>query len=231
MGCNSAPTAEEIVNKAIKASGTEKLKNAEASFTFRDIDYEYQYRNGNYRYTRIQTDTLGNVIKDVLINSGLNRFINDSMVDLDEKNKGAYTSSVNSVMYFAFLPLWLNDEAVNKTYIGEVEINGNLYHKIKVTFDAEGGGEDHDDVFFYWFDSADYSMDYLAYSYNEKDGKGYRFREAYNAREIGGVVIQDYKNHKPADQVNFDLESIDQEFVDGELELLSLIELEDVVIF
>ena len=72
-------------------------------------------------------------------------------------------------------------------------------------------------------------MDYLAYSYNEEDGKGLRFREAYNSRNISGVIIQDYINYKPSSE-DQELGSIDSAFLKGELKELSRIELEDVSI-
>ncbi len=230
LSCAAPPSAEEIVRRAIAASGTEKLKNAEVSFNFRNIAYQYQYRNGNFRYTRIQRDTIGNEVKDVLVNSGLNRFVNDSLVTLEEEKSAAYSASVNSVIYFAFLPLPLNDNAVIKKYIGKVDIAQKSYFKLQVTFNADGGGEDYEDVFYYWFDTEDYSLDYLAYSYNEDDGKGVRFREAYNARNIDGVIIQDYRNYKPEEEDGFALADIDEAFKDGTLKLLSVIELEEVQI-
>ena len=165
-----------------------------------------------------------------MVNSGLNRFVNDSLVEIEDKKRAAYAASVNSVIYFAFLPLSLNDAAVNKTYVGKVDMNEKTYHKIKVTFNAEGGGEDFEDIFFYWFDEEDYSLDYLAYSYNEDHGKGVRFREAYNVREVNDVVIQDYNNYKPKKEDGFILEHIDEAFLNGELELLSKIELDEVAI-
>ncbi|MEM0940329.1 MAG: DUF6503 family protein [Bacteroidota bacterium] len=207
-----------------------KLENATASFVFRGIDYAYQFRNGNYRYIRTQVDSLGNEIRDVLMNTGLNRFVNGNLVQLNEEKRAAYRASVNSVIYFAFLPLWLNDDAVNKTYIDQVIIKGKTYHKIKVTFDMNGGGEDYEDIFYYWFDTEDYSMDYLAYSYNEDDGKGVRFREAFYTRELNGVIVQDYKNYKPEEESEFRLKAIDQAFINNKLELLSIIELENVKI-
>lgn len=224
----SVLTADQIVDRAIEASGTSTLRNAKASFTFRNIKYEYNAQGGQFNYTRIQTDSLGNEIKDVLTNNGLTRRINSEEVEITEEKRVAYTSSVNSVIYFAFLPLWLNDAAVNKTKLGEVMIEGKNYYKIKITFDVQGGGEDYEDVFIYWFDTEDFSMDYLAYSYNEDDGKGMRFRVAYNSRKIDGVTIQDYKNLKPKNQENIELEQIDEAYKSGKLEQLSLIELEDV---
>lgn len=230
--CSSpTPTAQEIVAQAIDFSGTAGLKNAQASLTFRNIRYEYMSADGKYQYTRIQTDSADNRVKDILTNDGLIRTINGDTVDITDEKRAAYTSSVNSVIYFAFLPSQLNDAAVNKNYVGTIDIKGKTYHKIKVTFDQEGGGEDFEDVFFYWFDTEDYSMDYLAYSYNEEDeGKGMRFRVAYNARKVNGVTIQDYRNLKPKVKDSVPLEQIDQAYLDGRLEELSLIELEDVEI-
>ena len=90
--------------------------------------------------------------------------------------------------------------------------------------------EDFEDVFYYWFGVEDYELDYLAYSYNEDEGKGVRFREAYNVRSVNGVVMRDYRNYKPQEEDGFLLEEIDAAFLNDELTLLSVIELEDVVI-
>lgn len=219
-----------VVDLALKRSGLDKMENATAAFTFRDILYQYAMRDGEFSYSRVQLDSSGNETKDVLTNTGLVRLLNDSIMDITPEKQAAYTSSVNSVIYFAFLPFSLNNEAVLKSYIGQVDILGKSYHKIKVTFQKEGGGEDFDDVFIYWFDTESYSMDYLAYSYNEPEGKGIRFREAFNSRKIEGVTIQDYRNYKPIELKNFQLEKIDDAFVQKQLKLLSVIELEDVVI-
>ncbi len=224
------PTAQEIVDFAIAASGTEKLLNSKVSFTFRNIQYTYSMLDGNYEYVRIQKDTLKNKIEDILTNKGFSRYINGKKIDLTDEKRTAYTASINAVIYFAFLPLRLNDVAVNKNYEESTKINGKTYHKLKVTFDVEGGGEDHEDVFYYWFDTSDYSMDYLAYSYNEKKGKGMRFRVAYNSRKINGVTIQDYKNLKPRNENSLHLSETDQAYIHADLEELSLIELEDVAI-
>lgn len=230
ISCSSpSPSAQEIVDQAILFSGINQLENATASFTFRNHTYDYTKSNGNYSYMRMQIDSTGQEIQDLLTNNGFIRHIDNVPVNLTEAKREAYSASVNSVIYFAFLPLWLNDHAVNKSYQGKIILKDKAYHKVQVTFNAEGGGEDHEDVFYYWFDASDYSMDYLAYSYNEQHGKGLRFRVAYNARKINGVTIQDYQNLKPkTDQIS--LESIDQAYLNGQLEELSRIELEDVVI-
>lgn len=223
-----SPTAQEVVDQAIETSGTNSLQNGSATFTFRKIRYGYDRKNGAFNYSRVQKDSTGIEVKDILDNEGLIRTIANRRVDITDEKRTAYTASVNSVIYFAFLPLWLNDNAVNKSYQGKVEIKGKDYHKVQVTFSQEGGGEDFEDVFYYWFDTQDYSMDYIAYSYNEEDGIGMRFRVAYNTRQVNGVTIQDYKNLKPKVKGSFSVNQLDEAFVNGDLVELSLIELENM---
>jgi len=227
--CSQVTDPQQIVDRAIEASGTARLKNSEASFTFRNIQYEYFFSNGIYKFTRIQSDTLGNEVKDILTNDGLIRYINGDTTTITDERKGAYSRSINSVMYFAFLPLWLNDDAVIKEYRGNKQIKDRNYHEVKVTFRQEGGGDHYEDIFLYWFDMEDFSMDYMAYKYYT-DGGGIRFREAFNTREIERIAIQDYRNLKPEDSTNIELNDLIEAFENDELELLSIIELKEVTI-
>jgi len=226
---NPLVAQESVVDKAIEVSGMEKMKNAEASFTFRRHTYSYKRQNGQFTYTRIGKNRDSSLVRDVYTNKGFTRYIADTIVNLTEKRKNTYTNSVNSVMYFAFLPLWLGDAAVILEDKGKSVIKGKEYHKIRVTFQQEGGGDDFEDVFLYWFDVENYSMDYLAYKYFTGKG-GMRFRVAFNQRTINGVLIQDYRNLHPKikDSVNF--EKIEDAFEKGKLEELSLIELKNVKI-
>ena len=222
----STDQAQVIVDSAIAAVGGDLLLNAEISFRFRVRDYIYKNQGGEYEYTRIYIDTNATKTVDKLTNKGLRRWIDNAEVELDSSWRQRYTNSVNSVIYYAFLPYRLNDQAVIKTYRGLVDIKDKTYHEILVQFEQEGGGVDFEDNYLYWFDTADYSMDYFAYDYIS-DGGGVRFREAYNRREIEGVTIQDYVNYKPpADSVGL-YEMLDA-FKQNDLVELSKIELEGV---
>lgn len=220
--------AQEVVDQSIGYHGLHVLDNAEFSMSFRGIDYTYKNEKGRYEYTRTQTDSTGALVVDILNNMGFGRYINDAEAELTEERTGAYTRSVNSVIYFFRLPFGLNDEAVNKVYLGETNIKGKTYHEVKVTFEQEGGGEDFDDVFLYWFDTEDYSMDYLAYLYHT-DGGGMRFREAVNQRTVDGVLVQDYINMRPEDE-DIDIMTIDELYEAGELKVLSEIINENIKI-
>lgn len=220
--------AQEVIDQSISYHGLHVLDNAEFSLTFRERAYTYKNEKGRYEYTRTQTDSTGAVVKDILNNLGFARYIDDVKAELNEERTGAFTRSVNSVIYFFRLPYGLNDEAVNKTYLGTADIKGKTYHEVRVTFEQEGGGEDFDDVFLYWFDTEDYSMDYMAYLYHT-DGGGMRFREAINQRTVDGAVVQDYINMRPEDE-KIDIMTIDELYEAGELRVLSEIINEDIQI-
>ncbi|MFT6828736.1 MAG: hypothetical protein ACI9Z3_002041 [Roseivirga sp.] len=218
---------QEIVDNAITFHGMEDLDNSSFSLTFRKMDYTYINQNGMYEYTRTQTDSSGSVIFDRMDNDGLIRKIDGDTAELTDERRAAFTRSVNSVIYFFRLPFGLNDPSVNKTFVGETEIKGKTYYEVKVTFTQAGGGEDFDDVFLYWFDKEDYSMDYLAYLYHT-DGGGLRFREAINQRKVNGILIQDYVNLKPEDE-SIDIMTIAELYEAGALKVLSEIINENVV--
>lgn len=229
LGCMMYPstaqengTAQKVVDKAIKVQGGKNVEKGAFTFGFRKHTYSYERNKGQYRYTRTHKE---NGIKDVLTNDGLERFDSGKEVSLSKKDHDAYGNSVNSVIYFAFIPYFLNDAAVNKEYLGEETIKGMDYHKIRVTFEQNGGGKDFDDVYVYWIDKKDHSLDYLAYSFHVNGG-GVRFREAYNTRKIGGVVFQDYVNYKHEKETP--VESLGALFDKGELKELSKIILENV---
>ena len=106
--------------------------------------------------------------------------------------------------------------------IGQDTIQNKEYYEIKVTFDSNGGGADHEDVYMYWIDAQNYNIDYLAYSFEVEEG-GIRFRKAYDPRTIEGIRFVDYENYK-TDDLDTPLEELDDLYEAKQLELLSKIE-------
>ncbi|MEX2568131.1 MAG: DUF6503 family protein [Cyclobacteriaceae bacterium] len=223
--CQSDPEAKKIVDQSIAAHGGDLFKTATIAFDFRDKHYEIFKSPERYRYVREFTDSIGKV-RDVLDNDGFTRTVNGEKVEVTTKMANAYSNSVNSVAYFAFLPYGLNDEAVNKKYLGDTELEGASYHLVKATFSNYGGGEDHNDEFLYWINKENFRVDFFAYSY-ETDGGGVRFRKAVQTHEVSGLLLQDYENYKVEDK-NTPLESVEELYKSGELELLSEIRLENI---
>lgn len=211
-----------IIDQTIEAHGSPKVSGHIIEFDFRDRHYISKRQGGQFQYERIFTDSLGDHYRDVLTNEGLIREINGKKVSLSAKDSSAYSNSVNSVLYFALVPYYLNDEAVNKTYEGEAQLKGQPYHKIRITFGEKSGGKDFEDQFMYWIHQNNFTIDYLAYNY-QTDGGGARFREAINVREAGGIRFADYINYKPLTS------SMAIETFDRLLEQDSLVELSRII--
>lgn len=217
---------EDVVNKSIDVSGGAKFDKAKIEFVFRAVSYTATRDNGKFELTRLQVKDDKSIF-DFITNSGYKRIVDGLPVKVADSMAVKYTASINSVHYFSTLPHGLNDKAVNKTLLGEEQINNKTYYKIKVTFNQEGGGEDYEDVFIYWIDKASFKLSYLAYSYNEDDGVGMRFREANNERYVNGIRFVDYNNYK-AENTETKLTDLGKAFENNQLKLLSKIELENV---
>ncbi len=227
MSCKKdvQPNADTIISKAIEVAGGNHVAASTIDFDFRDKHYKAIRNNGMFQLEREFRDSIY-VIKDVYTNTDFTRFVNNEAVVVHDTMAKKYTNSVNSVHYFSVLPFGLDAAAVNKTYLEDVVIKGKTYHKIKVTFSQDGGGEDFEDVFVYWVNTDTNKIDYLAYSYLT-DGGGMRFREAYNERYVKGIRFVDYNNYKPYNN-NEKLLDLDSLFENNELKLLSKIETENV---
>lgn len=220
-------TVQEIIDKSIGVSGGELHETKAISFVFRGREY-ISKMNGSQKVLKrlLHNDSIQ--LFDILTGDKFQRFQNDSLITLSDSLSRLYSNSVNSVHYFSKLPYQLNDPAVHKELLGEIEIKEKGYYKVQVTFEQIGGGDDFDDIYLYWFNKETFKADYLAYEFHV-DGGGMRFREAYNERYVGGIRFVDYYNSKPK-VTGASIIQIDSLFVNDGLQLLSKIELEDVTI-
>ncbi|MCM4154548.1 DUF6503 family protein [Gramella sp. AN32] len=220
------PSAQEIVNKAIENTGGDLYSNAEISFTFRNRNYRSIRRGGKFLYERTMIDSIGDTIVDKLSNVGLERMVNDSVVEVADSLVMPISNSVNSVHYFVLIPFGLDAPAANKKLLGKDSIFDKEYYEIEVTFSEKGGGTDHEDEYVYWIDTQDYSIDYLAYNFEVNDG-GIRFRKAVNPRIIEGIKFVDYENYKYR-KLETPLKALDSLFETNDLDKVSDIITEDI---
>ncbi|MDX1907092.1 MAG: DUF6503 family protein [Bacteroidia bacterium] len=223
-GC-AAPDAQRLVDQCIAAHGGKAYEQFRLELDFRDKHYRAERDGGQFRYERSWQDSAG-ILTDVLTAQGLTRTLNDTPVPLPDSIAALYAASVNSVWYFALLPYPLNDPAVLKSYIGPATVRQQPYHKLRITFRQEGGGTDFEDVFVYWIHQQTHTLDYLAYSYQDKKEQGIRFRAKTRDTLVAGIRFQDYINYK-ADP-SWQLENLDQAYETGQLEKLSEIALERI---
>jgi hypothetical protein len=194
----SPPTAAAVIDSAVAAHGGAVLDRAEVSFVFRGDHYHVRQDEGRFHFRRVYTDSVGRTVTDGLTNDGPYRVVAGDTASLSDAERNALTTTVNSVTYFALLPHPLRDPAVQPQYSGRDTIEGTPYHRIRVTFQQNGGGRDWEDIFLYWFRTDTYAMDYLAYAFGLGPGDtdtGTRFRVAYDVRRVNGVRFADYENY------------------------------------
>ncbi len=228
-GCKEED-AQQIIDNAITVAGGNLYLNSTIEFDFRERHYLAIRNGGKFSYERIFKNDKDStqLIHDFVSNDGFRRMINDSLVEVADTMKVKYTASVNSVLYFALLPYGLNDPSVNKKLLPETELEGKHYYKIEITFQQAGGGEDFEDTFLYWIDKSDYSIGYLAYSFQENGVPDCRFRKAVNARVIDGIRFYDFINYSPPK--NSPLLEMENLYKKGLLKQLSRIENTNVVV-
>ncbi len=222
-------SAQWIVDRAIEAQGFDQIANKQIAFDFRDKHYTAIYaEDGSYVFTRSfqKGDSL---ILDSLTNLEFKRYINENEQEISDEWRARYAASVNSVLYFALLPYRLNDEAVIKTYAGKQKLEEKTYDLVRLSFKQEGGGEDFDDEYLYWFNDKTGKIDYLAYNYAEEDGRGVRFRKAFEAHEVDDFIFNQYLNYG-TDNGDVELSSLGDSLEMGRLELLSQIVNENIVV-
>lgn len=220
---NKLSKSDRLIKEAINAHGGELYNTANYSFVLRKRRYEIN--NNSFSYSVDYENDSGDKIKDVLTGSSFTRTINNNKTVLTKEDKSKYSQSLNSVIYFALLPYKLNDASVNKKYIKEAVIKGENYDVVEVTFNQDGGGEDHEDEYYYWINKKDHKIDYFAYNYRVNGG-GARFRSAFNRKVVDGITFQDYINW----EVSFEtpLEDIPNLYENNKLKEVSRIELENI---
>lgn len=217
--------AQEIIDKAMLISGVSKLTNAEMTFKFRGKKYSAYRRNTAFYLSRKYKQE-GLFIQETLSNKGYQRLENAKPVTLSDSLISIHSNAINSVHYFAALPYKLNDKAVIKKLLPEVTIKGKAYYKIEISFDAEGGGKDYNDVFIYWVDKQHFFIDYVAYSYHTNGG-GKRFRAVSNEQWVADIRFLDYHNYRPSNKEIL-LVNLDKAFVNNQLTKVSEINLEQL---
>lgn len=216
--------AELLFQSVLEKHGGKKYDFAHYSFVFRNVEYSFENSESNYFYSR-EFSKGANGFFDRMSPNSFTREIDGIEIELSKEETTKYRASINSVIYFATLPYKLGDASVNKEIVGEDSINGQAYKMMKVSFGQEGGGEDFDDEYLYWFNSNTHTMDYFAYNYTVNQG-GVRFRSAFNSRVVNGVIFQDYINFEaPVGTALKDLSSL---FENGELKELSRIITKDI---
>lgn len=219
------PTAQQILNAAILKHGYKSGEALEIQFDFRGNHYNARISDKGNVYKRISHEN-GNELEDIVTSNTYIRRVNHKEVKVQEDSlSNVFAGETRSVVYFALLPYAANNEVVSKHLMPSIKIKGESYYKVEVAYGKNGGGKNFENIFVYWINQKTYAIDYLAYSYYINGG-GVRFREAYNQREVNGILFQDYVNYTIDN--DFPAHELDYAFQTNQLREISRIELENI---
>ncbi|WP_323756998.1 DUF6503 family protein [Roseivirga sp.] len=219
------PTAQQILDTAIQKHGYKSSEALEIQFDFRGDHYNARISDKGDVYKRISHED-GNELEDILTSNTFIRRVNQKEVKVKEDSlSNILAGDTRSVVYFALLPYGANREAMSKHLMPSIKIKDESYYKVEVTYGKNGGGKNFENIFVYWINQKSHTIDYLAYSFYVNGG-GVRFREAYNQREVNGVLFQDYINYTI--DSDFPAHELDYAFQTNQLREVSRIDLENI---
>src|SRR5919199_3091083 len=81
--CTAKHEATSIIEQAIEAHGGDAYENKRIEFDFRQFYMVLEQKGGQFRYERTHQDSSRALIREVLTNNGLSRFINGQLQTLD----------------------------------------------------------------------------------------------------------------------------------------------------
>lgn len=224
--CSPHDDTGTLIEDVRRTHGSNIIDNASIAFDFRGDAYRVLNQEGRFEYSREYAADEG-WRRDVMTNDSTFRLVEGAPVPVDDAERRRIESTVNSVVYFVLLPYNLADPAVQARTLGETVIRDEPYHVVEITFVEEGGGRDWEDRYVYWFHRDHKTMDFLAYTFDDADGGGSRFREATNPRSIGGVRFQDYRNFS-VDTLRYVIEDYPRFLESNELTLVSTVDIDDI---
>lgn len=220
-------SAAPILARVVEAAGLADPKALSIRFTFRGTPYRLWLDGRRSIYQRTVVSPVGTRV-DRLDGDVFSATLDGKTLSLSDRDRTGLRNGLNSVAYFALLPRPLQDEAVIATSLGRSTLAGRSWETVEVRFRAEGGGDDHEDVYRYWFDPETHRIGFLAYTFATGEG-GVRLRKATHYHEVEGVVLIDWDNHGRAGQ-GLTIDQAVRDFEANELPLLSTIALEQVAI-
>lgn len=147
-------------------------------------------------------------------------------LSLSSKEASWGRQSVNSVVYFASIPLPLGDPGVHANRLPDQQVEGIQYQVLEVGFSKENGGDYPNDVFRYWIEPQTGYLRYLGY--RTEAGKGrVRFRVLKKRHKVAGIVFSDWDNYGLSEP-SIPLGELPKRWAEGRLPKISEIVLTDI---
>lgn len=220
-----AESAADLVARSIEHHGGEIYENSEISFRIcsKGGCYDVVSRQIGGLYSHTVTGPDGRCVR--ASNDDVSMWREGEKVAVSPGDEQRLRNWVSARIYFALLPYRLQDPSVRLEDMGTEAWDGETLRKVRVTFES-GSSTSADDVFLHWFDPETARLVQFAYSFGGDPG-GLRFRELFDYRRVGGVLVFDQRNlGVEGDGLAVDM--LTPEFVRNEMPEVSVVRLEGV---
>lgn len=138
----------------------------------------------------------------------------------NDREEAAY--ALGQVLFFATFPHHLRYPAITTEFIGVDTLEGRSYYRVGVAFLQTISGYAPEDRYVCWINDQDFTLDYLAFSF-ERNGGGARFFKALTRQEAGGLLFSAYQAYLPPDG-NVDLAGFGQLYLQNRLQFAARVE-------
>lgn len=213
---------KKLLDLTLAAHGAKSLSEQCYDFVFRGNLYRMARHDGVFKYENHSRH--GHAI---LTNKKFIFLRDNKPLLLTPRQESQGRQGLNSVVYFASLPLPLKDPSVLAKALPSQTIRGVEFKVLDVRFEEDDGGDYPKDIFRYWIHPESGLIEYFAYR-TEVGPKGrVRFRVPKQRSTVGGFVFTDWDNYGVGD-ASIPLEELPKRWVSGDLPKLSEIVLDEL---
>lgn len=197
--CQSCVTgtneAKVVIDQAVKMHGGDAFEGSRFSFDVSGKHYTILNKKGNPELHRMWNNSGVETIESLQRNK-VYRSIKGDTVLLDDKEQEQLEYDLREILNYALLPYGLNDRSVDKHLDGQIQINGEDYFQIQVSFSEDYHFIANCDHYIFWINAEKKTLDYIAH---KCDQNGIKFSVAIHRRKIGEILFADYQIYRPKD--------------------------------
>lgn len=220
-------TARWAMRQVVAHYGGDLYYLHKLSFSSRERRYSASFDRSGYRYER-RASMMDQQMVDVLDAQSFRRTVDGGPVSMAPSDREEAANTLHQVIFFAVLPHFLRDTAIIAQYLGRAELDGQAYYRVKLGFREASGGRSLSDEYIFWIDPRDFSLHYVAYSF-ERNGGGARFLHTIGTQVVQGILFNDYESFMDPNG-NRDLLQLAKLFEAGQLQSVAKVELKDIAV-
>lgn len=220
LNLKTNPKGETLIRELVEKAGGEKRETATVNFDSNPYSYQIIRNCGQFDIERNLINKRGDTVVLKLGNLDITKTINQKIQKLSDTTAARLKQNLRSKIYFTEIPFGLNAPGIRKKFLGEEEIDGKSFAKVKIAFIENRGSKPFLDQYVFWVDQESKTLTYLATTI-DGDQNNLQFRKVENPRVLKGIRFVDYQVYQPEKHQTIALRDLAQAFEKGELKRIN----------